>query len=232
MCCCLLFHLYRWGTFNRATHPAACEWQQGMFHRNAHFWDRPIFPSQPNNHCPPGDSLEEKWRWKIRARGTERGKAEDDSGGESNPSIDCVCPLLPCEWGLSRGYAEMLKKMRHNTRGSSDRMKGSLRSNERNEDSKGQSSLLCLQVGALAVQGTRADKAEGQTEGCRAWSFPLLLQVSVCDTPSDCGAQSWEQRSSGSSEPTVQQHLTPTGWVTNLRLYPFSPRPGNTLGRF
>lgn len=61
-----------------------------------------------------------------------------------------------------------VKKMRHNTRGSGDRMKGLLRSNERNEDSKGQSSLLCLQVQALAVQGTRADKAEGQTEGCRA----------------------------------------------------------------
>lgn len=125
-----------------------------------------------------------------------------------------------------------VKKMRHNTRGSGDRMKGSGRSNERNEDSKGQSSLLCLQVRALAVQGTRFDKAEGQTEGCRAWSFPLLLQVSLRDTPSDCGAQSWEQRSSGSSEPAVQQHLTPTGWVTNLRLHPCSPRPGNTLGRF
>lgn len=81
-----------------------------MFHRNAGIWDRPIFPSQPNNQCPPGDSLEEKWRWKIRARGTERGKAEDDSGGESNPSIDCVCPRSPCEWGLSRGYTEMLKR--------------------------------------------------------------------------------------------------------------------------
>lgn len=109
-CCCLLFHLYWWGTINRATHPAACEWQQWMFHRNADFWDRPIFPSQPNKHCPPGDSLEEKWRWKIRARGTERGKAEDDSGGESNPSIDCVCPHSPCEWEPSRGYTEMLKR--------------------------------------------------------------------------------------------------------------------------
>lgn len=110
LCCCLLFHLRWWGTLSRATHPAACEWQQSMFHRNADFWDRPIFPSQPNNHCPPGDSSEEKWRWKIRARGTERGKAEDDSGGESNPSIDWVCPRSPCEWGLSRGYTEMLKR--------------------------------------------------------------------------------------------------------------------------
>lgn len=38
-------------------------------------------------------------------------------------------------------------------------MKGLLRSNERNEDSKGQSSLLYLQVQALAVQGTAVDKA-------------------------------------------------------------------------
>jgi len=52
-----------------------------------------------------------------------------------------------------------VKKMRHNTRGNSDSMKGLLRSNERNEDSKGQSSLLCLQVEALAVQGTTVDKA-------------------------------------------------------------------------
>lgn len=52
-----------------------------------------------------------------------------------------------------------VKKMRRNTRGSSGRMKGLLRSNERNEDSKGQSSLLCLQVRALAVQGATVDKA-------------------------------------------------------------------------
>lgn len=38
-------------------------------------------------------------------------------------------------------------------------MKGLLRSNERNEDSKGQSSLLCLQVQVLAVQGTTVVKA-------------------------------------------------------------------------
>lgn len=49
--------------------------------------------------------------------------------------------------------------MRQNARGSSDRMKGLLRSNERNEDSKGQSFLLCLQVQALAVQEATADKA-------------------------------------------------------------------------
>lgn len=84
--------------------------------------------------------------------------------------------------------------MRHNTRGSGDRIKGSPRSNERNEDSKGQSSLLCLQLRALAVQGARADKAEGQTEGCRAWSFRLLLQDSVCDTPSDTKLGAKEQR--------------------------------------
>lgn len=46
-------------------------------------------------------------------------------------------------------------------------MKGLLRSNERNKDSKGQSSLLCLQVQALAVQGATVDKA-GPAEWHRA----------------------------------------------------------------
>lgn len=76
-----------------------------------------------------------------------------------------------------------VKKMRRNARGSSGRMKGLLRSKKRNEDSKGQSSLLCLQVRALAVQGTTVDKAgsavqhrdEGPDPSFSCTSFACVL---------------------------------------------------------
>lgn len=68
-------------------------------------------------------------------------------------------------------------------------MKGLLRSNERNEDSEGQSSLLCLQVQALTVQGATVDKA-GSAERHRdeGPDSSLLHQLCMCDTPIDFSA--------------------------------------------
>lgn len=229
--CCLLFHLLLVRDYQQGNSSSSLRVTAEYAPRNADLWDRPIFPSQPHNHCPPCASLEEKWRWKIRARGTERGKAEDDSGGESNPSIDCVCPRSPCEWGPSRGYTEMLKRWDTTQEEAVagwkvpwDQMR-EMRTRRVSPPSYACKfgHWLCKEPG-LTKQKDRP-RAAGPDPS-------LCCSRFLCLTPPGTAAQSWEQRSSSSSEPAVQQHLTPSGWVTNLRLHPCSPRPGSTLGRF